>query len=58
MPIVKRLAPILSEHALEKSDNKYAQDAGRIMKAVGFGKSGGNLHNISNSFIIIFLVDN
>ena len=44
MPMVKRLAPILREHVLEKSDNKYAQEAGRIMKAVGYGKSGGNLH--------------
>ena len=44
MPMVKRFAPLLREHVLEKSDNKYAQDAGRIMKAVGYGKSGGNLH--------------
>lgn len=44
MPMVKKYAPLLREHVLEKSDNKYAQDAGRIMKAVGYGKSGGALH--------------
>ena len=44
MPMVKKFAPLLREHVLEKSDNKYAQEAGRIMKAVGYGKSGGNLH--------------
>ena len=44
LPYIKKHAPAFREHVLEKSENPYLQTAGKVMKAVGYGKSGGALH--------------